>query len=138
MTAMPAALESAVEPKSTSSPCRRKTPESRRCTPATILTRVDLPAPFSPTRAWIEPGVTAMLPERRATTEPNDLATSRSSRAGPSVAVPGMCCSFEDGADHELKGFNSMLGTVGDCHHSRQQIRQNLRVTVRTRKPGTR
>ena len=54
-------------------------PPSRRWTPATILTSVDLPAPFSPTSAWIEPASTRRLPERRATTGPNDLATSRSS-----------------------------------------------------------
>ena len=30
-------------------------PSSGRCTPATILPSVDLPAPFSPTRPWIVP-----------------------------------------------------------------------------------
>ena len=79
---MPASLAAAVVAKSTSSPWKRKMPASRWWTPATILTSVDLPAPFSPTRAWMEPGSTARVPARRATTEPNDLATSRSSSVG--------------------------------------------------------
>ncbi len=58
MTAMPAAFDSAVDVKSTSWPWKRNTPPSRRCTPATILTSVDLPAPFSPINAWIEPAST--------------------------------------------------------------------------------
>ena len=76
MTAMPAAFDSAVEPKSTSSPRKRSVPASRRCTPATILTSVDLPAPFSPTSAWIEPGATRSVPDRSARTAPKDFSTS--------------------------------------------------------------
>ena len=47
-----------------------------------IFTSVDLPAPFSPTRAWIEPSVEGEVPERSATTAPNDLTTRDSSSAG--------------------------------------------------------
>ncbi len=86
MTATPAALDSAVEPKSLGTPSRRNSPESRRWTPATILTRVDFPAPFSPTSAWIDPGSTRMPPELSATTGPNVFETSRSSSvAGTSL-----------------------------------------------------
>src|SRR5918996_16092 len=80
MTATPADFDSAVEWKSTSRPCRRSTPPSRRYKPATTLAKVDLPAPFSPTSAWMVPGWTVSVPERSATTGPNDLETSRSSR----------------------------------------------------------
>src|SRR5690625_7298862 len=31
-------------------------PEVGRCTPVRVLMRVDLPAPFSPIRAWTSPG----------------------------------------------------------------------------------
>src|SRR5215207_2693388 len=52
-----------------------------------ILTSVDLPAPFSPTRAWVEPAWSDTLPERSAATGPNDFETSRSSSVG--VPSPG-------------------------------------------------
>ena len=82
MTAIPASLASAVEVKSTSSPRNRNDPSSRGCKPATTLIRVDLPAPFSPTTAWMEPGCTLRSPSARATTEPNVLRTPASSRTG--------------------------------------------------------
>src|SRR6478609_7001609 len=110
MTATPDFLDSAVEEKSTASPPSSKVPESRRCTPATTLTSVDLPAPFSPTRAWIEPASTRRLPERRATTGPNDLETSRSSSTGAAALLAGMWLLG-------LKGFN---GTVGEGRHTCQ------------------
>src|SRR3954447_10274252 len=57
-----------------------------------IFTSVDLPAPFSPMRAWMEPRSSVRLPERSATTGPNDLTTRCSSSAGvevmPSVTEP--------------------------------------------------
>src|SRR5690625_7567299 len=77
---MPAALDAAVDAKSTSSPWKRKTPPSRRCTPATILTSVDLPAPFSPTRAWMVPGCATGEPDRSAATAPKDVGTARRTR----------------------------------------------------------
>src|SRR6476646_4134554 len=51
---------------------------------------VDLPAPFSPTMAWIVPLPTRRLTPSLATTPGNRLTMSRSSMAGgraPSVAV---------------------------------------------------
>ena len=79
---MPAAFDSAVEWKSTSSPWKRNVPSSRRWTPATILTSVDLPAPFSPTSAWIEPASARSEPERSARTAPKDFCTPSSSSTG--------------------------------------------------------
>ena len=46
------------------------------------LDQVDLPAPFSPTGAWIEPEWSVRLPDRGAITWPNAFETSRSSRVG--------------------------------------------------------
>src|SRR6185436_16814082 len=40
---------------------------------------VDLPAPFSPTMAWMVPGATARLTRSLASTSPNLLVISRSS-----------------------------------------------------------
>ena len=40
---------------------------------------VDLPAPFSPTMAWMVPGVTARLTRSFASTSPKRLVMSRSS-----------------------------------------------------------
>src|SRR5260221_12610788 len=42
------------------------------------LIRVDLPAPFSPTRAWISPRLNSILTRLRAQKAPKDLPTSRS------------------------------------------------------------
>ncbi len=45
---------------------------------------VDLPAPFSPTMAWMVPGATARWTRSFASTSPKRLVMSRSS----SIAVP--------------------------------------------------
>ena len=55
-----------------------------------IFTSVDLPAPFSPIRAWMEPSCDVMVPERRATTAPNDLTTLESSSAGGAGVDPSV------------------------------------------------
>jgi hypothetical protein len=46
------------------------------------LTIVDLPAPFSPTSAWISPPCSGNETSRTAATAPNDLETPRTSRSG--------------------------------------------------------
>ena len=48
----------------------------------------------------MEPGCTDRVPARRATTEPNDLATSRSSSVGVTLV------SVIEVPSRELKGFN--------------------------------
>jgi hypothetical protein len=45
-------------------------PASRGTVPETTPTNVDLPEPFSPTRAWISPGASEMLADWRARTIP--------------------------------------------------------------------
>ena len=54
-------------------------PLSAACTPEMILPTVDLPAPFSPTRAWMQPRSMAMSAQSTACVEPNLLDTARSS-----------------------------------------------------------
>src|SRR5215831_14731537 len=52
-------------------------------TPDRIFPRVDLPAPFSPTRAWIDPRATRRLTASRARAAPKDLPMSLSSTCAP-------------------------------------------------------
>src|SRR3954452_3920451 len=81
---MPAALASAGPANSTSAPLTASEPVSGWCTPASILTMVDLPAPFSPTRACASPAYRGKLTPCTAATAPKDLLTPRTStRAGP-------------------------------------------------------
>ncbi len=52
---MPSALASPGEPMETVEPPQTISPALGCKTPNSILTRVDFPAPFSPSRAWISP-----------------------------------------------------------------------------------
>src|SRR5215218_11172069 len=66
----------------TASPRTRISPASGRTAPARAFMRVDLPAPFSPTIAWIEPGRTARLMPSRATMPPYCLRSPTTSTTG--------------------------------------------------------
>ena len=57
-------------------------PASGRMTPDSALTRVLLPAPLAPSRAWTSPGAMERSAERRATTGPYCFAIARASRSG--------------------------------------------------------
>src|SRR4051812_25495513 len=57
MVATPAAMASWGLPKCCGRPPTATSPRSGRCTPLRTRTSVDLPAPFSPTSAWISPGM---------------------------------------------------------------------------------
>ena len=62
MQTMPAAIgRGRVEAKLTSRPSSIMRPSSGATTPAMILIRVDLPAPFSPRMAWMRPAWTVRL-----------------------------------------------------------------------------
>ena len=63
MAATPRTSASRGERSATSSPSSSSRPSSGASTPATIRPSVDLPAPFSPTSAWIDPR--AMLSDTR-------------------------------------------------------------------------
>src|SRR6266568_909053 len=75
MTAMPAFSASRTFAKRFSEPSIRISPPYSGCgyTPARILISVDLPAPFSPTRAWISPRLRSTLTPSRALTPGKDL-----------------------------------------------------------------
>src|SRR4051794_10310613 len=55
MAAIPSERARAGVLRETSAPRTISVPESGVTAPVTILIRVDLPAPFSPTRAWTSP-----------------------------------------------------------------------------------
>ena len=55
-------------------------------TPVMILMSVDLPAPFSPSRAWISPGMSASETSSSAWISPNRLETPRISITGLLIA----------------------------------------------------
>ncbi len=75
------------EPNETVVPRRTRSPWSCGKTPAMILPRVDLPAPFSPTNAWTDPARTVMETSSRARVAPNDLPMPRTSRCATSASV---------------------------------------------------
>ncbi len=70
MQTIPARLAAGGSAIVTSLPVRRMVPESGCTTPETILISVDLPAPFSPRMAWIEPWRQAKSTPSRARTPP--------------------------------------------------------------------
>jgi hypothetical protein len=63
-------LAAAGESKEVSRPSRTIRPASGATTPERILTRVDLPAPFSPRIAWMRPAATSRLASSSARTPP--------------------------------------------------------------------
>src|SRR5579862_238116 len=71
----------------TCSPSKKISPLSAVCVPATVLIRVDLPAPLSPTSAMTSPFRTSKSTSVSAWTEPNDFVMSLSSRSGVSVTL---------------------------------------------------
>src|SRR6516225_6998799 len=86
MVTMPAAMASWGLAKWHSSPSRRTTPRSGRWTPPRMRINVDLPAPFSPTTAWISPYATSKSTPSSATVAPNRLVTSSALTAGLVIA----------------------------------------------------
>src|SRR5215203_553718 len=78
----PAAIASAVDQPVTSRPFTSMVPAFGAYIPARMRISVDLPAPFSPTSAWISPRATSSSAPRFAGTGPNDLSMSRRRMAG--------------------------------------------------------
>src|SRR5436190_5042701 len=70
----------------TSSPRTSTVPSSGRYSPVRTLHRVVLPAPFSPSSAWISPGRTSKVTRSLATTPGNCLLMLRAARAGTAEA----------------------------------------------------
>src|SRR5215207_2583644 len=78
----PAAIASAVDQRVTSRPFTSMVPAFGSYMPARTRINVDLPAPFSPTSAWISPRATSSSAPWFAWTGPNDLSMSRRRMAG--------------------------------------------------------
>ena len=70
MAATPRSSASRGERSATVSPSSSSRPSSGAKAPATILPSVDLPAPFSPTSAWIVPRATLSDTASSARTAP--------------------------------------------------------------------
>ena len=75
---------------STGSPLSFSVPRVGRCTPARILAKVDLPAPFSPSRAWISPRLRSRSTSRSTSICANDLLMPRAAISGVSAAASAM------------------------------------------------
>ncbi len=96
---MPARSRRAATGKSLSSPLTVTVPSSGRCAPYSVFISVDLPAPFSPTIAWIVPGRTVRFTPSFATTPGKRLTMSRSSIAGAAVATFDWSRSVDSSGD---------------------------------------
>src|SRR3954451_1770786 len=84
-----------------------------------IFTRVDLPAPFSPSSATTEPPTASRSTPCRTSTPPNDFRISRASRRKPSVT----CAPLAVGARLRVQ-----LADVGRRHRDvrDEQVRRHL------------
>ena len=86
----PAAIAPAVDHPVTSRPNTSTVPASGAYIPARMRIRVDFPAPFSPTRAWISPAPTSRLAPRLARTAPKLLSMPAMRTTGAADVSGGM------------------------------------------------
>src|SRR5918993_1836691 len=84
---MPASSASRGEPKATGAPSTRNAPLVGRCTPDSVLIRVDLPAPLSPRRHRTSPPRTVIETPASAITGPKCLTMLRTSMRGGSATM---------------------------------------------------
>src|SRR3954451_6461349 len=77
----------------TGCPSTSTVPASGRCTPASVLISVDLPAPFSPATACNWPGYRARETSRSAATLPKDLLTRDRPSTGTAPAAAAAVAS---------------------------------------------
>src|SRR5437879_2769012 len=84
---MPRWRASCTERNWTGRPRSSISPASGRSAPATILMRVDFPAPFSPNRTWTSPGRRSKSTPRSACTPGNHFVTPRRRRTGGAPEV---------------------------------------------------
>src|SRR3989338_1321583 len=82
MVAIPQASLARGDPVGSGAPAKRMSPASGITAPLRILSRVDLPAPFSPTSACTSPGRTSRSTAASACTPPYRLLTPRRIRSG--------------------------------------------------------
>src|SRR4051812_38134557 len=123
---MPFPCASAGPESAISSPRTRVDPASGRSTPHRILISVLLPAPFSPTSAWISPKSAANDASRSARTPPKDfetplasMADAASARRRPSrssTCVPVAASSGEVDLERPGAGLAGERGLDADLH----------------------
>src|SRR5262249_30128827 len=87
MKASPAFSDACGEPKRSSSPWTRILPSSGIVTPARHRMRVDLPAPFAPTRPCTSPRTISMSTSRRATSPAKCLPKPRIWTQAPEIPL---------------------------------------------------
>src|SRR4051812_43382538 len=111
----PAARAAAGEESACEESSKLMSPASALSAPPMIRVRVDLPAPFSPTSAWISPRPTSSETPSRARTTPKRLETSATrSRSAPDfMVVP----SVTSGSDQAPDGSH-FSGRSHQSHHS--------------------
>ena len=107
---MPARMAARVEPSGTGSPSRTTSPASGDTKPESTFISVDLPAPFSPSRPWMRPGLETEVdpvvgPHRPVALV--DVAEFQAHRAGQArgTARPAPCERGEGGRLPPFHGF---------------------------------
>src|SRR5258706_9537427 len=110
---MPAAIACCGAEKCIGWPSTKISPSSGRCIPYRIFMRVDLPAPFSPTIAWIVPLRTVRLTSELATTPGNLLVIPFSSTAGGSAVIERLLTDAGGGPDHSPPPHTRCLLLLG-------------------------
>src|SRR6185369_7774071 len=104
---MPASSASRAEWNRTSRPSSSILPVNVVWTPAMIFIKVDLPAPFSPTRPCTWPSNSSKSTSRKAATPPKDLEIAsmrrRDAPAAPGVAVAAISASLLIGYHQSLE-----------------------------------
>ncbi len=84
IVAIPRSMAACGSAISTPSPCQLISPPSGRCTPASVLMSVDLPAPFWPSTQCTSPARTSRSTPRSAWTPEKDFVTPRTASNGGS------------------------------------------------------
>src|SRR5688572_12096040 len=108
----PAAWASAGDAKDTGAPSRNIAPSSRRYAPVMILISVDLPAPFSPTRACTSPGSSSSPTPSSAVTPAKRLTIPSMRRTG-GIAVITEAGGLTGAPRHRSVRVREVLRGVG-------------------------
>src|SRR5215213_3641685 len=104
----------------TSSPCQLMVPLSGWWAPARTLMRVDLPAPFWPSRAWTSPARTSRSTPSRARTPGNSL-TMPVIASSPSPVLGVVASAMAEHRVRDHPGGTDDAGLVAELgEHDRQ------------------
>src|SRR3954471_22896860 len=126
MVAMPSFSAAIGFGRLTGVPCQSTSPSSGWCAPESTLIRVDLPAPFWPSRQWTSPVRTSRSMPSSARTPGNCLTMPRICSSGASMRPPrGGTGSggAEDGVGDEPRGADDAGGVAEFGQHDRQVAR---------------